>query len=154
MLCDRKKSIISWCMKRHTFLLHMLFSTKYVSLPFRKYAYIRCQDIKRHDQGVYRCRVDFRTSQTQSFRYNLTIISKCVWMCSIWYLCAIRQTAAQRHKASYLKCNFRANGTQDGAWHSVAQGPGDNPVRFKSPTHTTHIGRGGKMIWLANRRGK
>lgn len=34
------------------------------------------QDIKRHDQGVYRCRVDFRTSQTQSFRYNLTIISK------------------------------------------------------------------------------
>ncbi|XP_037038777.1 hemicentin-1 isoform X2 [Bradysia coprophila] len=32
------------------------------------------EDIKRHDQGVYRCRVDFRTSQTQSFRYNLTII--------------------------------------------------------------------------------
>lgn len=34
------------------------------------------QNIKRHDQGIYRCRVDFRTSQTQSFRYNLTIISK------------------------------------------------------------------------------
>ncbi|XP_055708974.1 nephrin-like [Phlebotomus papatasi] len=31
-------------------------------------------DIKRHDQGVYRCRVDFRSSQTQSFRYNLSII--------------------------------------------------------------------------------
>ncbi|XP_031617439.1 nephrin-like isoform X2 [Contarinia nasturtii] len=32
------------------------------------------KNIKRHDQGIYRCRVDFRTSQTQSFRYNLTII--------------------------------------------------------------------------------
>lgn len=33
-------------------------------------------DIRRHDEGVYRCRVDFRTTQTQSFRYNLTVISK------------------------------------------------------------------------------
>ncbi|KAL7041688.1 hypothetical protein ACKWTF_000854 [Chironomus riparius] len=31
-------------------------------------------DIRRHDEGVYRCRVDFRTAQTQSFRYNLTVI--------------------------------------------------------------------------------
>jgi hypothetical protein len=36
------------------------------------------QDIRRHDEGVYRCRVDFRTSQTQSFRYNLTVISKSI----------------------------------------------------------------------------
>jgi hypothetical protein len=47
------------------------------------YAYFLCfmlslfiQDIRRHDEGVYRCRVDFRTSQTQSFRYNLTVVSK------------------------------------------------------------------------------
>lgn len=33
-------------------------------------------DIRRHDEGIFRCRVDFRTSQTQSFRYNLTVISK------------------------------------------------------------------------------
>ncbi|GAB0089383.1 hypothetical protein DMENIID0001_039110 [Sergentomyia squamirostris] len=32
------------------------------------------KDIKRHDQGVYRCRIDFRTSQTQSFRHNLSVI--------------------------------------------------------------------------------
>ncbi|XP_063702814.1 hemicentin-2-like [Culicoides brevitarsis] len=32
------------------------------------------KDIKRHDQGIYRCRIDFRTSQTQSFRYNLSVI--------------------------------------------------------------------------------
>lgn len=34
------------------------------------------QDIKRHDQGIYRCRVDFRTAQTQSFRFNLSVISE------------------------------------------------------------------------------
>ncbi|KAG5675617.1 hypothetical protein PVAND_005506 [Polypedilum vanderplanki] len=32
------------------------------------------KDIKRHDQGVYRCRIDFRTSQTQSYTYNLSVI--------------------------------------------------------------------------------
>lgn len=42
-------------------------------------ASLELEDIKRHDQGVYRCRVDFRTSQTQSFRYNLTIISKYIY---------------------------------------------------------------------------
>ncbi|CAH0551848.1 unnamed protein product [Brassicogethes aeneus] len=31
-------------------------------------------DIRRHDEGVYRCRVDFRNAQTRSFRYNLTVI--------------------------------------------------------------------------------
>ncbi|XP_017493193.1 PREDICTED: neural cell adhesion molecule 1-A isoform X2 [Rhagoletis zephyria] len=37
-------------------------------------ATLEIKDIKRHDQGVYRCRIDFRTSQTQSFRFNLTVI--------------------------------------------------------------------------------
>lgn len=49
------------------------------------------QDIKRHDQGVYRCRIDFRTSQTQSYTYNLSVISEytdnsyiaCVWVCRL-----------------------------------------------------------------------
>ncbi|XP_074042436.1 sidestep II transmembrane protein, partial [Leptinotarsa decemlineata] len=31
-------------------------------------------DIRRLDEGVYRCRVDFRNAQTRSFRYNLTVI--------------------------------------------------------------------------------
>ncbi|XP_028899076.1 neural cell adhesion molecule 1-A [Zeugodacus cucurbitae] len=39
-----------------------------------KPATLEIKDIKRHDQGVYRCRIDFRTSQTQSFRFNLTVI--------------------------------------------------------------------------------
>ncbi|KAG5676002.1 hypothetical protein PVAND_005857 [Polypedilum vanderplanki] len=37
-------------------------------------AVLDIEDIRRHDEGIYRCRVDFRTSQTQSFRYNLTVI--------------------------------------------------------------------------------
>ncbi|CAO1368871.1 unnamed protein product [Diamesa hyperborea] len=37
-------------------------------------ATLEIEDIRRHDEGTYRCRVDFRTSQTQSFRYNLTVI--------------------------------------------------------------------------------
>ncbi|KAF6215884.1 hypothetical protein GE061_000219 [Apolygus lucorum] len=32
------------------------------------------KDIRRHDQGTYRCRVDFRNTPTRSFRYNLTVI--------------------------------------------------------------------------------
>ncbi|XP_066907688.1 nephrin [Halyomorpha halys] len=31
------------------------------------------KEIRRHDEGVYRCRVDFRNTPTRSFRYNLTI---------------------------------------------------------------------------------
>ncbi|ALC39700.1 CG42313 [Drosophila busckii] len=37
-------------------------------------ATLEIKDIKRHDQGIYRCRVDFRTTQTQSFRFNLSVI--------------------------------------------------------------------------------
>ncbi|TDG44918.1 hypothetical protein AWZ03_008649 [Drosophila navojoa] len=37
-------------------------------------ATLEIKDIKRHDQGIYRCRVDFRTAQTQSFRFNLSVI--------------------------------------------------------------------------------
>ncbi|KAL5282152.1 hypothetical protein ACFFRR_005408 [Megaselia abdita] len=35
---------------------------------------LEIKDIKRHDQGIYRCRIDFRTSQTQSYRFNLSVI--------------------------------------------------------------------------------
>ncbi|KAK7585988.1 hypothetical protein V9T40_000167 [Parthenolecanium corni] len=39
-------------------------------------AFLSVEDIRRHDQGLYRCRVDFRNTATKSFRYNLTIIGK------------------------------------------------------------------------------
>jgi hypothetical protein len=34
------------------------------------------EDIRLHDEGVYRCRVDFRNTPTRSFRYNLTVIGE------------------------------------------------------------------------------
>lgn len=34
------------------------------------------EDIRLRDEGVYRCRVDFRNTPTRSFRYNLTVIGK------------------------------------------------------------------------------
>lgn len=39
-------------------------------------AHLAINDIRRHDEGVYRCRVDFRNAQTRSFRYNLTVIGE------------------------------------------------------------------------------
>lgn len=33
-------------------------------------------EVHRNDEGVYRCRVDFRNSATKSFRYNLSVIGK------------------------------------------------------------------------------
>ncbi|KAF0771435.1 synaptogenesis protein syg-2-like [Aphis craccivora] len=33
-------------------------------------------EVQRNDEGVYRCRVDFRNSATKSFRYNLSVIGK------------------------------------------------------------------------------
>uniref|UniRef100_A0AAG5DBX0 Ig-like domain-containing protein n=1 Tax=Anopheles atroparvus TaxID=41427 RepID=A0AAG5DBX0_ANOAO len=32
------------------------------------------KNLKRHDQGIYRCRIDFRTIQTQTYRYNLSVV--------------------------------------------------------------------------------
>lgn len=34
------------------------------------------EGVRRHDEGLYRCRVDFRNTPTRSFRYNLTIVGK------------------------------------------------------------------------------
>jgi hypothetical protein len=39
-------------------------------------AHLFVEDIRLHDEGVYRCRVDFRNTPTRSFRYNLTVIGE------------------------------------------------------------------------------
>lgn len=47
---------------------------------------ISLQDLKRHDQGLYRCRIDFRTIQTQTYRYNLTVIGKLLEKCLHYFI--------------------------------------------------------------------
>ncbi|XP_050440187.1 kin of IRRE-like protein 3 isoform X2 [Adelges cooleyi] len=37
-------------------------------------ACLNVDEVNRNDEGVYRCRVDFRNSATKSFRYNLSVI--------------------------------------------------------------------------------
>ncbi|XP_050526353.1 nephrin isoform X2 [Daktulosphaira vitifoliae] len=37
-------------------------------------ACLNVDEVSRHDEGIYRCRVDFRNSATRSFRYNLSVI--------------------------------------------------------------------------------
>lgn len=50
------------------------FGTRAYFRTISETAQLVVNDIRRHDEGVYRCRVDFRHSASRSFRYNLTVI--------------------------------------------------------------------------------
>lgn len=58
-----------------------VFGTRAYFRTVSEPAQLVIEDVKRHDEGVYRCRVDFRNAQTRSVRYNLTVIGK--------YLCFV-----------------------------------------------------------------
>ncbi|XP_030763471.1 nephrin-like [Sitophilus oryzae] len=51
-----------------------VFGTRAYFRTVSEPAQLVIEDIKRHDEGIYRCRVDFRNAQTRSVRYNLTVI--------------------------------------------------------------------------------
>jgi hypothetical protein len=55
-----------------------VFGTRAYFRTVSEPAQLVIDDIRRHDEGVYRCRVDFRNAQTRSFRYNLTVVGKWV----------------------------------------------------------------------------
>ena len=56
-----------------------LFGTRAYFRTVSEPAQLVIDDIRRHDEGVYRCRVDFRNAQTRSVRYNLTVIGKWIF---------------------------------------------------------------------------
>lgn len=64
------------CRCKTVCMLIICFLSHTYTHMYNNLTYEILQDIKRHDQGIYRCRVDFRTAQTQSFRFNLSVISE------------------------------------------------------------------------------
>lgn len=53
-----------------------IFGPRAYFVTVSKPAALTLDGVKLDDEGVYRCRVDFRTTPTRNFAINLTVIGK------------------------------------------------------------------------------
>ncbi|XP_060524523.1 nephrin [Cylas formicarius] len=51
-----------------------VFGTRAYFQTISEPAQLVIEDVRRHDEGIYRCRVDFKNAQTRSVQYNLTVV--------------------------------------------------------------------------------
>jgi len=52
----------------------LIFGTRAHFRTVTEPAVLVIENVKLADEGVYRCRIDFRNSPTRNFRFNLTIL--------------------------------------------------------------------------------
>lgn len=79
-----------------------MFGPRAYFVTVSKPAALTLDGVQLDDEGIYRCRVDFRTSPTRNFAINLTVIGKFRTMIYISYTVIPKTEASSRFLVSLL----------------------------------------------------